>query len=83
MYRWMMASFGTIELHTVNHDPTFYSVLRFLYFSSSVEPLCRVDLLPRPSQLRPPALQLSIDGDDGSTHSASMVVEYAGVGEPF
>lgn len=31
MYWWMMASFGSVDLRTVNHDPTFYSVEMFSF----------------------------------------------------
>ena len=31
MYWWMLASFGSVDLRTVNHDPTFYSVEIFAF----------------------------------------------------
>lgn len=26
MYWWVLASFGSVDLHTVNHDPTFFTL---------------------------------------------------------
>jgi hypothetical protein len=31
MYWWMLASFGSVDLRTVNHDPTFFSVELFAF----------------------------------------------------
>jgi len=31
MYWWMLASFSSVDLRTVNHDPTFYSVEMFSF----------------------------------------------------
>jgi hypothetical protein len=31
MYWWMLASFGSVDLRTVNHDPTFYSLEMFSF----------------------------------------------------
>ncbi len=31
MYWWVLASFGSVDLRTVNHDPTFYSVEIFSF----------------------------------------------------
>jgi len=31
MYWWMLASFGSVDLRTVNHDPTFYSFEIFAF----------------------------------------------------
>ena len=31
MYWWVLASFGSVDLRTVNHDPTFYSVEIFAF----------------------------------------------------
>ena len=31
MYWWMLASFGSVDLRTVNHDPTFYTVEIFAF----------------------------------------------------
>jgi len=31
MYWWVLASFGSVDLRTVNHDPTFYSVEMFSF----------------------------------------------------
>jgi hypothetical protein len=31
MYWWMLASFGSIDLRTVNHDPTFFTVEIFAF----------------------------------------------------
>ena len=35
MYWWMMASFGSVDLRTVNHDPTFYVVELFAFVNVS------------------------------------------------
>ena len=31
MYWWMLASFGSVDLRTVNHDPTFYALEMFSF----------------------------------------------------
>jgi len=31
MYWWMLASFSSVDLRTINHDPTFYSVEMFSF----------------------------------------------------
>lgn len=33
MYWWVMASFGSVDLRTVNHDSTFYSLEFFAFFN--------------------------------------------------
>jgi hypothetical protein len=35
MYWWVLASFGSVDLHTVNHDPTFFTVELFAFANLS------------------------------------------------
>jgi len=48
---WVMASFGSVDLRTVNHDPTFYA-LEFFAFLNVASAFCFYRLNARRSSLR-------------------------------
>lgn len=51
MYWWVLASFGSVDLRTVNHDPTFYSVEIFSFVNVATV-LCFLHLNKKRSPYR-------------------------------